>query len=501
MILARADNQLFTVHVDHHDLDRLSILWKLADRIEELHYSTKLRLLPSFLSSFGPAPNLKVIHLRPELTVGIEEPTPLINLPVIFSGCLPSLRDLSLTNTVTWPTGLFRGLVSFECGTLDHYPISPVHVLDVLRESPSLEYIRLVGYCETSEGFHPPTVALLSLEKCTLIGRGTTSLIRFLTIPAPALVFLSRPYIDDGMVFPKFDDISAAPGLRILDGVSAVSFFITDYAVRLQVKNDRGGVLEVEVDELYDLSRDPIIFGYFIRSSFQCGRTCPGFKTTKEFTLGIERGRIWEPEEETCLGLDVMVFIFEFPSIEEVKLHGVPPLELSSILEFLHNAAKSEPSCPNLKRLYIESIPLHSPRSLLAELSKLLVERKEAGVPLHSVTVKVKCERLIPTADHRAFLTDWEGIVEGGVRLEYEKTKVKKLPRCRRRNYEDEDECGSEGDEWDSGDEDEDWDGDEDGEDEDEGEDGRVAPADPDDVGWGGWPEEWPATVEEMKGR
>ena len=72
----------------------------------------------------------------------------MISLPIIFSGCLPSLHDLTLTNTVTWPAGLFRGLTSFVCGALDHYPISPVHVLDVIRESPSIEFLRLVGCCE-----------------------------------------------------------------------------------------------------------------------------------------------------------------------------------------------------------------------------------------------------------------------------------------------------------------------------------------------------------------
>ena len=38
--------------------------------------------------------------------------------------------------------------------------------------------------------------------------------------------------------------------------------------------------------------------------------------------------------------------------------------------------------------------------------------------------MKVKCEMLIPAAEHRVFLTSWETLVAGTVSLEYEKTKV-----------------------------------------------------------------------------
>ena len=491
MILAHAGNQLFTVHVDHRDLNRLAKLWKLIDRLEELHYTANLRQLAPFLSSLGPALNLKVLFLRPELTVGIEEPTPLISLPTIFSGCVPSLRDLTLTSTVAWPIGLFRCLVSFECGFFDHYPISPIHVLGVLQDSPSIEFLRLVGHCTLPQGFHRPAITLSSLEKCTLIGQGTTSLIRFLTVPASTRMFLSKPYADNGSIFPKFDLLSEAPNLHVLDEVTAASFSINDSAIQLQVKNAHGGVLDAEVDELYELSRDSVIFPHFIRSSFECGRTCPGFKTMKTFTLEVERSRMWEAEEATVFALDVMGFIFNLPSIEEVELRGVPSLELSSILEFLHNGAKSELPCPNLRRLHIVSTPIRSPRPLLQDLGRLLAERKEAGVPFQSVTVKVKCELLIPAAEHRAFLTSWGGLVGEDISLKYEETEVKKLPRRRRRNYEDEDDWDYEGDEWDS-----DYEGEED-EDEDEGGDEECGNGDPDDgcVGWGGWPENWPATV------
>ena len=349
-------------------------------------------------------------------------------------------------------------------------------------------------------GFDPPAVSLPSLGRCILGGQGTTSLIRFLAVPTSASVFLLRPHIDTSAIFPKFDDLSAAPGLRVLENISSVVISISDDAVRLQAKNDHGGALEVEVDELCDLSRDPAIFVHFIRSSFESARTCPGFKTARVFTLSVERGSVWEPEEATCFALDVMGFVFKLPDIEEVKLRGVPTLELSSILEFLHSAAKFELPCPNLRRLDIESIPLRSPRSLLKELGKLLAERKEAGAPFQSVMVKVKCEMLVPFTDHCAFLASWGGLV-GGARLEYEKAEVKELPRRRRRNYENEDEWDSEEDEWDceygyEGEDDkgEDGDGDIGGD-----EEANADDADGDCVGWDKWSEEWPKVVGEME--
>ena len=123
---------------------------ELVDRIKELRYFDCPRKL---VLSLGPAPNLKVLYLRPPLT--IEEPEPLISLPVIFSGCLPSLRHLDPSNTVTWPAGLFRRLSSFRCGILDHFPIFPVHVLDVIRESPLLKHIHLRGCYNGPLGFDP----------------------------------------------------------------------------------------------------------------------------------------------------------------------------------------------------------------------------------------------------------------------------------------------------------------------------------------------------------
>jgi len=133
---------------------------------------------------------------------------------------------LTLTNTASWPAGLFKGLTSFNYNTPYYFPISPIHVLDVIRTSPSVESIHLDGYCDIPPGFDPPAIALRSLRKCTLVGQGTTSLIRFMTVPASAHVFLSKPGIDDADPLPKFESLSAVQGLRILDGVCSVSFSI-----------------------------------------------------------------------------------------------------------------------------------------------------------------------------------------------------------------------------------------------------------------------------------
>jgi len=481
MALACAGNQGLTVHADNRDLERHAKLWVLADRIEELYYSARLGDLAPFLASLGPAPNLKVLHIRPEPNVkGIEELMTYIAIPTIFSGRLPLLRNLALTHTAVWPAGLFRGLVSFECGNFDHFPLSPTHVLDVIRESPVIESLCLMGRCLPPQEPNQPAISLPLLRKCTLVGDGTTSLIRFITIPTTAVMFLGRGYANDWIAFPEFNTLSVTPGLRVLDEISVISFSIGDHTARLQARNDHGGVLDVEAHGLYDLSGNPPAFISFIRNSFPCWRTCSGLKTIKEFTFCIERDGIWRPHDTMRGLIDVARLVDNLAGIEGAKFRGLPPLELSSILSFFTlfpRVPTFKPQYPNLKRLDIESSPIRSPRLLLVELGKLLAARKEAGAPLQSLTAKVRCEMLIAPTDHCALLTAWEGLVGGVVRLEYERIEVKKLLWRRYRFY-PEDHEGR----------DEEW--------------GREADTGglSDCVGWDGWPGKWPKTLEEMKG-
>ena len=109
------------------------------------------------------------------------------------------------------------------------------------------------------------------------------------------------------------------------------------------------------MDELDKLSLDPDIFPQSIQSSFACAYTYPGFKTTKTFTLEVDRSRMWEHEEATFFALDIIGLIFNLLSIEEVTLRGIPSLELSSIFEFLHCAPIFElPACaPTLRIIKI----------------------------------------------------------------------------------------------------------------------------------------------------
>ena len=484
MILAHAGVQLFTVHIDHHDLDPLAKLWEHVDRIEELYCSAGLQQLVSIISSLGPAPNLKALHFQPGLSPGIDSS---IELPVIFSSSLPSLRHLILTKKICWPAGLFKGLVSFDCGALEMDPLSPVHLMNVLRESPLIEYIRLVGISGRPKGVVLPTVALPSLRKCILTGHGTTHLIRFMTVPPSAHVSLDKSHISFGITFPKFDNLSGTPGLRVLDKVSAVSVSIDDCAVQIQAKNDRGGVFVAKEHHLDDFSRDPARFVPFIRSSFDYGSTCLGFRSAKEFTLDIERGKIWQPEQATDFAFDILGFLSNLHSVEGVKLRGVPPRELAFVLQFLCSLPGLGVPCPNLKRLHVESTPFRSPWSLLESLDRFISNRKEMGAPLRSIVIKVKCEKLIPAADHLAFLTSWKGLVGGGARLEYERIEVKKIPRCPRYNYPEEDYDDSDDENQEMGYEDED---------EVVGSRGSRGCC----SGWGGWPEKWPETFGQMGG-
>ena len=173
-----------------------------------------------------------------------------------------------------------------------------------------------------------------------MVGEGTTALFRFFSAPATALVSLGRRYTEDHC--PAFNKHCVAPGLRTLGEISVLSFSIGDNLARLQARNDAGGALDVKVFDLYGLSADPLTFVRYIRSSFECWRTCPGLKIAKELTLCIERDGIWNPQEASYCAIDLVRLISNLPGIEEAKLHGIPPLELSSVLESLARAPKAK---------------------------------------------------------------------------------------------------------------------------------------------------------------
>ena len=435
MILAHSGNRLLTVFINRDDLDRCAKLWSAVDRIEELHYTTNLQKLVPLLSSLGPALNLKVLELAPEqMDVEVEEYSiPLVNLPVIFSGSLPSLRNLSLTNAAVGSAGVFKDLISFDCRVLLPQPISPVYVLEVFRESPSIESIRMNCYCNIPPGFNPPPVTLGSLKHCTLNGPGTTSLIRFMIVPPSATVSLSKPY--GGSIFSNFEDLSIIPGLHILDQVSAASFCISDSGVRLRAGNDRGGYLDSGLD---GLPQNMLI--HFIRSFFECGRTSPGFKTTKELVFDVTRTGVIPVGESTRFALDALGLIRTLPDIEKMKLLGVPPLELFFILEYLSGAQDVQLPCRKLKRLYIESTHIRTPTPLLAEVEKILKERKRSGASLQAFAVRVESETLLPETEYQAFLTSLESLVGGRVRLESGLSTDAEMIRSRRRRFEGEDD-------------------------------------------------------------
>jgi len=149
MILACAGNRLLRVYADHPDVNRGEKLWNLLDRIEELDCLYGTRHISPFFSSLGPAPNLKAFRLRDDSAGGERRRQPR-EPPKMFRGCFPSLRKLHLAVWVTWPTGLFKGLRSLELGFDAYDLLNLTLVLDVLRESPLLEFFRIAGYFEAA---------------------------------------------------------------------------------------------------------------------------------------------------------------------------------------------------------------------------------------------------------------------------------------------------------------------------------------------------------------
>jgi len=63
VILAHADNRLFTVDLDHDFGRCLAKLWDLFDGVEERHYTFDgVEELGLFITSLGPAPDLKALY-------------------------------------------------------------------------------------------------------------------------------------------------------------------------------------------------------------------------------------------------------------------------------------------------------------------------------------------------------------------------------------------------------------------------------------------------------
>ena len=481
-ILTHTGKRLLKIHIDCPEIGRRprARLQKVVDRIEELDCWVGTDKIFSFLSSLGPVPNLKAFRLRNEVD-GVAADNGWEQLPVIFQDDgLASLPELSLTTTVIWPFGLFRGIRSFELGAGPRAHFSPTHFLDVLRESPLVEDVRLVGTCLLSmEG--PPTVALQSLKNCTLIRNGAINLVWYLDIPPTASVFLSTPPRTDGdgtELYP-FRDLCFAPDLQVLDQVSVASISIGFDAVRLRAQNDSGGTLTLQVYYHENTMTGLIALSNLIQAAFS-GRVCV-FTTTKTFEYHIERGASRDDAEAVFNVSILSRFTDGTPGLQQMKLDGVPAKVLSLHLKCLHNAPPTVVPFPDLQRLYIESTPLRSPKSLLEDLSVLLKKRKDLGAPLQFVNVKVHCERLITMTEHSAFLAAWEGLVGGDVEVEYSRDTVQKLPRRGKRicyfNSEDESE------------------------DEEAGEAAETAETDGEsDVEWESWISgEWPKAVSEMR--
>ena len=422
MILTHAGKRLFKVYVNHPDIDRVEKLRRLADRIEEFDCRFWTPQIFCFLASPGPAPNLKVFRLHDGVQVPADEPR--LELPKLFGGFLPSLRKLSLTSAI-WPTGLFKALRSFKLGTSPRQVISPDHVLDALRESPSLETLHLVGTC-LPPGDQPPPVALPSLMDCTLIGHGALSLVWYIDIPASANVFLSTPPLtsDATEVYP-FRGRCLAPRLQALGKASTVSFSIGLDTIKLQVQTNSGGTLNVQMYYYKHVMSGLMTFVLLLYSPFY-DLPCR-FQTTKGFAVHIDQGAGCDDLESVHCAVLFLDFISDAPPLEQLELHGLSTKALSLFFRPLHECSKAVILFPNIRRLYIETTPLHSPKSLLEDLDKLLRGRMELGLPLESVDMRVNCEVLIPFAEHSAFLTSWGYLVEEDVRVEYLRNKAENL--------------------------------------------------------------------------
>jgi len=428
MILTYAGKRLLRVHVDDPNVNREAKLWNLVDKIEELDCSYATYHVSPFLSSLGPAPNLKILRLRD------DDPDPADDghgqqqkLPELFQGCLPSLRELHLAIAVTWPTGLFKSLRSFELVLNPDHPFCSTLVLDVLRESPLLENLHLVCSCQLTND-EPPPVVLSSLKKCALVGNTTLSLIWYMDIPPSTDVFLSTPPIlrDETVVY-RFENFCLAPSFHVLDEVHTLSFAIRFDTINFHAQNESGGALNVQVHYYKHALVGLTILTLLFKDLF-CGFPSK-FQCTMVLSLHIEPGASRNDVESVFCATMFSRFIHSTLFLERIQLYGVPAKALYAHLGYLHSNIYILIPFAYLQRVYIETTPLSSPKSLLGDLDVVLRKRNEVGVALQFVDVKVKCERLIPMAEHSAFLTAWKDLVGEDVKVEYFRKKVEKLPR------------------------------------------------------------------------
>jgi len=418
MILAYAGDRLLRVYVDHPDINRGEKLWKLLDRIEELDCSYGTCHISPFLSSLGPAPNLKVFRLRDEDQDFEDDDRPWQqDLSKVFRGCLPLLRELHFEVSVTWPAGLFKDLRSLELGFDTDGLLDPTLVFDVLRESPLLENLRLIGHC--NHLVEPPEVALPSLKNCTLIGVGALFLLLFIDIPASTNVFLRAQPLNGDMIY-VFYDLSLAQCFHVLNKISTVSFHIGSDTIEFQAENDSGGSLNFQVH--YKILTIGLCMCFSFFKDFFSGRHSRP-QAPKAFSLKVEQGASPDDAELVLCAFLFMRSISDTASLERMKLCGVPAKALFFHLKFLHLGFGATPF-PNLQQIQIETAPLRSPKLLLKRLDVLLRKRKDEGVPPRLVDMKVNCEKLIPMAKHSAFLTAWKDLVGEDVRVEYFRDSV-----------------------------------------------------------------------------
>lgn len=422
MIIAQAGKRLLKVHLNYPpDACRRTELRKLLERIEELNCSYWTYDLPSFLYSLGPAPNLKTLRFRVDgQNDNTFEPR---RLSRIFQGYLPSLRELSFGVAVTWPVGLFKDLRSLELGVdpEDLLYISPL--LDALRESPLLENLQVAGSFSLPQR-KPPTIHFPFLRNCTLIGEGPPSIIWCMDIPTTTNVSLSTAIVSDirARIYPP-KDLCSIPHIHVLDGVSTISFSIELNTIQFGVQNISGGVLHAQVCYHDDVVTALIpIVGLLQNSPWSRS----DHRTTKEFSLYIDRGAARDDPEWFDCPVIFTELISGTPSLQKITLRGISDRALSFFFRYPLYDGNTTMSYPNLRQLHVESTPLQFPRAFLKNLDIILRARRRSGVPLRVVHVKVVCEAPTPVGEHLANLAAWEGLVGEDIKVEYFRGEVEK---------------------------------------------------------------------------